>query len=294
MEDESGVSQRISVKMSAYNQNAKTLSMGNLNSKQVPRHQALKIRSFNKCLMATESHEESPKSQDIPAEPLKAKKRFTQSPSAKMLKNVTKKFGISYKDFKYEKGKAQPMQKNGMKYWRPAPKATLDDVKACLLSKGEDLTSFDVNQPNGTLIIEVKDDGCGMTEEERDKLFQPFTQANKSVHSKFGGTGMGLWISSKLISAMGGTIECNSQLSKGTSFIVKVPTKYQQSPEKCKLSLEKLSIFGCIRAICLVKNFSTIEKIIQKIGGKPICCQNLCKLLSKLDVIFSHINLLEI
>ena len=70
----------------------------------------------------------------------------------------------------------------------------------------------------GTLTIGITDTGCGMTNEETEKLFQPFVQANKSVHSKFGGTGLGLWLCHKLITAMKGKINCSSVLNNGTTF----------------------------------------------------------------------------
>ncbi len=81
----------------------------------------------------------------------------------------------------------------------------------------------------GTLTIKVQDTGCGITDEEKSKLFQPFTQANKLIHSKYGGTGMGLWISSKLITSMGGKIDCQSTIGKGTTFIVSLPTQIKDS-----------------------------------------------------------------
>ncbi len=81
----------------------------------------------------------------------------------------------------------------------------------------------------GRLTIEVSDTGCGMTEEETKRLFQPFAQANKGVHAKFGGTGLGLWLSHKLVTAMEGTIMCRSEPEKGTTFTISLDAR-------CKLS----------------------------------------------------------
>ena len=79
----------------------------------------------------------------------------------------------------------------------------------------------------GKLIMKITDTGCGMTKEERTKLFKPFSQANKDVCSKFGGTGIGLWLCHKLITAMNGTITCESVPNKGSSFIITLPVKYK-------------------------------------------------------------------
>jgi hypothetical protein len=80
----------------------------------------------------------------------------------------------------------------------------------------------------GRLIIEVSGTGCGMVEEETKKLFQPFVQVNKNVEEKFGGTGLGLWFSHKLITAMNGSIACKSQLNKGTTFTAKLDINYKE------------------------------------------------------------------
>ncbi len=84
----------------------------------------------------------------------------------------------------------------------------------------------------GTLIIQVTDTGCGISEEDQKKLFQPFAQANNKVYSEFGGTGLGLWISQKLIQAMKGTITCSSTLNKGTTFTITLPVKCKPAPSR--------------------------------------------------------------
>ncbi len=67
------------------------------------------------------------------------------------------------------------------------------------------------------LKIEVKDTGIGIDEASRDRLFQPFTQAETSTSRRFGGTGLGLSITRHLIGMMGGRIEIDSELGHGTT-----------------------------------------------------------------------------
>ena len=69
----------------------------------------------------------------------------------------------------------------------------------------------------------VSDTGIGMTPEQVEKVFQPFTQADEKTTRKFGGTGLGLTITKMFAEMMGGTIDLQSKKGQGTSFIVTIP-----------------------------------------------------------------------
>jgi len=74
------------------------------------------------------------------------------------------------------------------------------------------------------LRFDVIDTGIGMTEEEVDKLFQPFTQADSSMTRRFAGSGLGLAISKRLAGMLGGDITVTSTPQKGSTFSVTVGT----------------------------------------------------------------------
>ena len=79
-------------------------------------------------------------------------------------------------------------------------------------------------QGRNALAIDVIDTGIGMTPEQQQKIFDPFTQADSSVTRRFGGTGLGLTISRRLAQALGGELQVTSEAGKGSTFSVTVDT----------------------------------------------------------------------
>jgi PAS domain S-box-containing protein len=87
--------------------------------------------------------------------------------------------------------------------------------------QGEIVLSARINKRSDdkvTLQFSVRDTGIGMSAEQQAKLFQAFSQADTSTTRKYGGTGLGLTISKRLVNLMGGEIWIESELGKGTTF----------------------------------------------------------------------------
>ena len=71
------------------------------------------------------------------------------------------------------------------------------------------------------MLLEVRDHGIGIAPADHARVFERFERAVSRKH--FGGFGLGLWISRKIVEAHGGSISLTSQLGSGSTFSVELP-----------------------------------------------------------------------
>ncbi len=74
------------------------------------------------------------------------------------------------------------------------------------------------NNNKAKVFFEVEDNGIGVTSEQKARIFEAFSQADTSITRKYGGTGLGLTISSRFVELMGGNLSLESEPGKGTKF----------------------------------------------------------------------------
>lgn len=78
---------------------------------------------------------------------------------------------------------------------------------------------------DNSIILTVSDTGIGIPREDRDRIFERFYRVDKTRSRKIGGTGLGLSIVKHIVLLHGGTINVESELNRGSSFLVKLPVK---------------------------------------------------------------------
>ncbi len=79
--------------------------------------------------------------------------------------------------------------------------------------------------------FEVADSGIGVTEEQKKSIFEAFGQADTSITRKYGGTGLGLTISSRFVELMGGKLDLESEPGRGTTFFFTIELEEMETLE---------------------------------------------------------------
>ncbi|WP_343748972.1 ATP-binding protein [Fluviicola sp.] len=86
-----------------------------------------------------------------------------------------------------------------------------------------DLKFKETTPGNIRCLIEVQDQGIGMSAAQKERIFEPFEQADLTVTRKYGGTGLGLSITKQIIDKQNGSIRLNSEEGIGTTFYIEIP-----------------------------------------------------------------------
>ncbi len=98
------------------------------------------------------------------------------------------------------------------------------------------------------LNFRISDTGIGISPENQKKIFLPFTQADETMVRNYGGTGLGLAIVTQIIELLGGTIRLESELGKGSTFIISMPLELaNEEVKEQKLedrTLEKITVYS--------------------------------------------------
>lgn len=112
------------------------------------------------------------------------------------------------------------------------------------------------------LVVCVKDNGIGISEENLAKVFDKFAQIESSLSRKVGGSGLGLPIARQLLEAHNGAIWCNSKPDKGSSFYFAIPISEEKTKFMIdfKQNLQKSKVANTSLALVMVKGDNNLVK----------------------------------
>lgn len=137
-----------------------------------------------------------------------------------------------------------------------------------------------VPRGNGEVLLkaEVSDTGCGIKQENIDKLFHMFRQVDAKRNRNVEGTGLGLAISNKLLKLMNGTISVRSTYGKGSTFCFELPQKTAGDAYSAGLRANSLPAYinvgnQYLRAQ-LVKDLTAVGARVTDVSGRPAACGN--------------------
>lgn len=142
--------------------------------------------------------------------------------------------------------------------------------------------TFDVEEINSSsiditkVVFTITDTGIGMSKEFLTHIFEPFAQEANSSRTKFVGTGLGMSIMKQLVDLMGGSVAIESELGKGTKFIVTIPfkvSKEELNTVKNVQNQEEFDMSG-LKVMLVEDNElnSEIAKTILEDGGVKVTC----------------------
>jgi two-component system sensor histidine kinase/response regulator len=128
------------------------------------------------------------------------------------------------------------------------------------------------NEQAVALRFSVSDTGIGIPKEKLDKVFEAFTQADGSTTRKYGGTGLGLTISRRLVNMMGGELQVESEVGKGSAFRFTIRCGVsQQAASSLSSDIAPVDVSGM--HVLIVDDNATnrrvLEEVLQRWHMKP-------------------------
>ena len=144
-------------------------------------------------------------------------------------------------------------------------------------AKGEVVVSVEVKEINNkraTLLFKVRDTGIGVPEEQREKIFGRFIQADTSITRQYGGAGLGVTISRQLVEKMGGRIWVESKQGQGATFLFTVTLKAPPSPTPGPLPEPRLANQKILVVDDNESSRQAICRMAKSMGLEPILCSS--------------------
>ncbi|MBF0256846.1 MAG: response regulator, partial [Gammaproteobacteria bacterium] len=142
-----------------------------------------------------------------------------------------------------------------------------------------DVRYGELNNGQVEVHFRIEDTGIGMSPEVIKRLFRPFEQADNSISRRFGGTGLGLFISQQLVELMGGHIKVESEEGKGSCFSFSLPMECSQLPASTLTDPQSPQIVPSLQGRVLVADDTPeirrlIESLVRSTGAEVVSAED--------------------
>lgn len=138
-----------------------------------------------------------------------------------------------------------------------------------------------ISVKNSVLQLCVKDSGEGISDEAKKVLFIPYTRINEEKHSLIQGTGLGLYIVKSIVTALNGNIKVESEVGKGSTFLVEIPIEISELENQERDSSNEINNtipdFSNIKILGVDDseiNLVILSGLLEQTGAKVDCRQS--------------------
>ncbi|ALB55011.1 response regulator [Cronobacter universalis] len=149
--------------------------------------------------------------------------------------------------------------------------------------QGEILLAVAPGAQDGEWRFRVRDSGIGIPPEKQQVIFEAFSQADTSTTRRYGGTGLGLTISARLVAMMGGQLTVASEANQGSEFSFTLPL---QSAAQATPEVQPLTHFNGERVLVVDDNATNrrlMQAMLNQLGLNPVCVSGAAGALALLE-----------
>jgi CheY-like chemotaxis protein len=140
--------------------------------------------------------------------------------------------------------------------------------------QGEVLLAIEPGNAEGEWRFRIRDSGIGIPPEKQKAIFEAFSQADSSTTRRYGGTGLGLTISARLVSLMGGELTVQSEPGAGSEFAFTLPL---ENPQTASATGTPMARFNGERVLVVDDNSTNLcllDTMLRQMGLTPTCVNN--------------------
>lgn len=140
--------------------------------------------------------------------------------------------------------------------------------------QGEILLAIEPGDGDEKWRFRIRDSGIGIPVEKQKAIFEAFSQADSSTTRRYGGTGLGLTISARLVSLMGGELTVQSEPGAGSEFAFTLPLEGQQTHSGTDIPMARFNGEQVLVVDDNSTNLRLLDTMLRQMGLTPTCVNN--------------------